>query len=150
MEYFQRQEMHQEAMVLSREDKWMGMCVWLPRWLSGKESSCQRRKPKRHRFSPWIEKIPWRREQEFTPVFLPAKSHGQRSLVGYSSWGPKNSDMTEHAHIYIYMYILIHNFIRYTRKMKLAENTAFMQVSTLRNLWRLFLRHDNSQCFYYY
>ena len=58
----------------------------------------------------------------------------ERSLVGYSSWGPKNSDMTEHAHIYIYMYILIHNFIRYTRKMKLAENTAFMQVSTLRNL----------------
>ena len=47
------------------------------------------------------------------------------------------------------IYILIHNFIRYTRKMKLAENTAFMQVSTLRNL-RLFLRHDNSRCFYYY
>ena len=30
-----------------------------------------------------------------TPVFLPEESHGQRSLVGYSPWGPKESDMTE-------------------------------------------------------
>ena len=33
----------------------------------------------------------------YTPVFLPEKSHGQRSLDGYSSWGCKESDMTEHA-----------------------------------------------------
>ena len=33
-----------------------------------------------------------------TPVFLPEKSHGQRSLVGYSPWGHKDSDMTEHTH----------------------------------------------------
>ena len=32
---------------------------------------------------------------EPTPVFLPGKFHGQRSLVGYSPWGPKESDMTE-------------------------------------------------------
>ena len=32
-----------------------------------------------------------------TPVFLPGKSHGQRSLAGYSPWGPKELDMTEHA-----------------------------------------------------
>ena len=32
-----------------------------------------------------------------TPVFLPGKSHGQRSLVGYSPWGHKAPDMTEHA-----------------------------------------------------
>ena len=30
-----------------------------------------------------------------TPVLLPGKSHGQRSLVGYSPWGHKESDMTE-------------------------------------------------------
>ena len=30
-----------------------------------------------------------------TPVFLPGEFHGQRSLVGYSSWGHKESDMTE-------------------------------------------------------
>ena len=32
------------------------------------------------------------------PVFLPGESHGQRSLVGYSSWGQKESDMTEYTH----------------------------------------------------
>ena len=39
-------------------------------------------------FDPWVvRKIPWRRKQQPTPVFLPGKSHGQRSLAGYSSWG---------------------------------------------------------------
>ena len=40
----------------------------------------------------------WTRKWQPTPVFLPGKSHGQRSLVGYSPWGYKESDMTEHAH----------------------------------------------------
>ena len=37
--------------------------------------------------SPWVRKIPWRREWQPTPVFLPEESHRQRSLVGYSPWG---------------------------------------------------------------
>ena len=32
-------------------------------------------------------KIPWRREWQPTPVFLPREFHGQRSLVGYGPWG---------------------------------------------------------------
>ena len=32
-----------------------------------------------------------------TPVFLPGKSHGQKSLLGYRPWGHKESDMTEHT-----------------------------------------------------
>ena len=40
-------------------------------------------------FDAWVGKIPWRRKWKPTPVFLPGKSHGQRSLVGYSPWGPK-------------------------------------------------------------
>ena len=51
----------------------------IPRWLSGKESACQRR---RCGFDPWAGKIPWKRKCQPTPVFLPGKSHGQRSLVG--------------------------------------------------------------------
>ena len=39
--------------------------------------------------------IPWRRTWLPTPVFLPGASHGQRSLVGYSPWGCKKSDVTE-------------------------------------------------------
>ena len=50
---------------------------------SGKEPTCQSRKHKRHRFDSWVRKILWRRAWEPTPVFLPGKSHGQRSLVGY-------------------------------------------------------------------
>ena len=46
-------------------------------------------------FDPWVGKIPWRREWQPTPVFLPGKSHGQRSLVGYSSSDGKQLDMTE-------------------------------------------------------
>ena len=49
------------------------------------------------RFCPWIRKIPWRRKWQPTPVFLPGKSHGQRRLVGYGSWGHKESDTIEHA-----------------------------------------------------
>ena len=46
-------------------------------------------------FDPLVGKIPWRREWLLTPVFLPREFHGQRSLAGYSSWGHKESDMTE-------------------------------------------------------
>ena len=49
----------------------------------------------RHGFNPWVRKIPWRRTWQPTPVFLPGESHGQRSLVGYSPWGCKESDMAE-------------------------------------------------------
>ena len=53
---------------------------------------------RRPRFDPWVGKIAWKREWQPTPVFLPGKSHGQRSLVGYSPQGRKESDMTERLH----------------------------------------------------
>ena len=65
---------------------------------SGKESAWQCRRHKRLGFSPWVGKIPWRRKWQPTPVFLPGESHGQRSLVGYSPWGRKESDTAEHTH----------------------------------------------------
>ena len=51
----------------------------LPRWLIGKGSACQRRKC-RCGFNPWVRKIPCTRKWQRTPVFLPGKFHGQRSL----------------------------------------------------------------------
>ena len=45
---------------------------------------------------PWSGKIPWRRKWQPTPVFF-GKSNGQRSLAGYSPWGHKKSDTTEHT-----------------------------------------------------
>ena len=58
---------------------------------SGKEPTCQGRRLKRHRFDPWVGKIPWSRKWQPTPVFLPGESHGQRNLEGYSPWGHKGS-----------------------------------------------------------
>ena len=81
----------------------------LPRWLSGRQSACQCR---RCRFKPWVGKISWKRKWQPTPIFLSGKYHRQRRLEGYSLWGHKESDMTEHAckhiHIYIYIYIYTH------------------------------------------
>ena len=68
-----------------------------PRWRSYKESACQCRKMQ----EMWVQypggKIPWSRNWHATPVLLPGKFHGQRSLAGYSSQGHKESDMTEHT-----------------------------------------------------
>ena len=41
------------------------------------------------RFNPWVGKIPRKRKWQPPPVFLPGKTHEERSLVGYSSWGHK-------------------------------------------------------------
>ena len=46
-------------------------------------------------FKAWVRKIPWRREWQPTPVFLPGESHEQRSQADYSLWGPTESDVTE-------------------------------------------------------
>ena len=59
------------------------------------EPTCLCRRCKRHGFSLWVWKISWRRKWQPTPVFLPGKSHGQRSLVGYSPWACKELDTTE-------------------------------------------------------
>ena len=76
------------------QQKLRGYMSYLPsglsKWLSGKESTCQWRRHRRHGFNPWIRKIPWRRKWQPTPVFLPGESHRQRSLAGY-----KQSDVTE-------------------------------------------------------
>ena len=53
----------------------------------------------------FIEYLPcasdyWRRRRKPTPVFLPGKSHGQRSLVAYSPWGHKELDTTEQLHFH--------------------------------------------------
>ena len=52
---------------------------------------------KRQGFDPWGGKVPWSGKWQPTPVFLPGKSQGQRSQVGYSPCGHKESDLTEHT-----------------------------------------------------
>ena len=60
-----------------------------------KNPPSQCRRCKTLRFDPWAGKIPWRREWQPTPVFLPGESHGLRSLAGYSPRDHKESDTTE-------------------------------------------------------
>ena len=82
----------------------------LSRWLCGKEYACHCRRCKRCRFDPWVRKIPWRRKWQPTPVFLPGKFHGQRSLAGYSPWSHKESHTAEqlstHTHIHTHTRII--------------------------------------------
>ena len=49
---------------------------------------------------PGSGKIPWRRKCQPTPVLLPGKFHGLRTLIGYSPWGQKESDTTEPLHFH--------------------------------------------------
>ena len=78
--------------------------------MGGKEPAGQCRQCKRREFDFWVRKIPWRRAWQPTPVSLPGKSHGQGSLVGYSTWGLKELDRTEaneHACTYTFCNYLI-------------------------------------------
>ena len=60
------------------------------------------------RFAPWVRKISWRREWLFTPVFLPGEFHEQRSLVGCSPWGFKESHTTEQLNTFTSLHMCIY------------------------------------------
>ena len=75
-------------------------CIRLPRWFSDEEFACQCRRCKRCEFDPWVKKIPWRRKEQPTPLFLHGEFRGQRKLVGYSPWGHKELDMIKHELIH--------------------------------------------------
>ena len=87
------------------------MCIWymyhiwqvfVPKWLRGRESACQCR---RCGFDPRDGKIPWRREWLPTLVFLPGKSHGQRSLMSYSPGSSKELDIT----VWLSMHVILNH-----------------------------------------
>ena len=58
----------------------------------GKESACNLGDPGSN---PGLGRSPGEENGQYSPVFLPGESHGQRSLAGYSPWRCKESDMTE-------------------------------------------------------
>ena len=75
------------------------------RWVIPKAVSIRRKaqskgqcQGKGHTFHNCRDVEPWRRKWQPTPVLLPAKPHGWRSLVGNSPWGRKESDTTERLH----------------------------------------------------
>ena len=84
--------------------------VGFPGAASGKEPTYQCRKHQKCGFDPWVGKIPWSKNWQPTPVFLPEESHGQVSQAGYSPWGHKESDITEHTCQETYMYYPVVNW----------------------------------------
>ena len=76
-----------------------------PSGLVIKNLSVNARRHRRCKFYPWVRKIPWRRKWQPMPVFLPGKSHGQRSMAGNNLWCHRESDMTEQlTHTYMYTF----------------------------------------------
>ena len=69
---------------------------------------CRRRR--RCEFDSWVGKIPWRRKWQPTPVLLPEKSQGERSLVGYDPWGHKRvrQDWSDLARAYTHTHTHTH------------------------------------------
>ena len=85
------------------------------------------------RFDLWVGKIPWRRKWQPTPVFLPGKSHGQRSLSGYSPWGCKESDMTYQLILTVKV-ILANTYSTYYMPGKVPSTVSTYLI--LNNPWR--------------
>ena len=79
---------------------WTVQVRGFPGGASDNKSVCQCGRHKRCGFNPWAGKIPWSRKWQPTPVFLPGKFHGQRSLVGSSPWGHRvgHNWATWHTH----------------------------------------------------
>ena len=110
---------------------WVNIC-WLPRWRNGKESTCQCRCG----FHPGSGRSPCRRQWQPTPVFLAGKSHGERSLVGYSPWDCKESDMTAWLSA------------QTSVKMKVSGNERSRLLYGLENYWSWQLVSTFSRSFY--
>ena len=85
------------------------------------------RRHRRFRFNPWVGKKLWRRKWQPTPVFLSEKSHGQRSLVGYS---PKiRTQVSDLAHMN-----LLHCVTDHLELMKLRFKLRTVQLLAARLL----------------
>ena len=79
----------------------------------------QCRRHERRVLDPWAVKLPCSRKQQPIPVFLPGRFHGQWSLAGYSRWGRKELDMTEHMHMHTQFFkCSALNKVSYQLKMK--------------------------------
>ena len=91
--------------------------IGFPNGLAGKQSACNARGTGKVSSIPGLGRSPWKRKWQPTLVFLPGKSHEQRSLMGYSLWGQKELEVTERVtlslhffHIIIYVDSLCNNF----------------------------------------
>ena len=81
---YKNQQYHMVQLNKISYQYFVALSVGFPGGTGGKELAYQCGRHKRHGFSLWVRKIPWKRAWQPTPVFLSGGSHGQRSLAGYS------------------------------------------------------------------
>ena len=130
------------------------MHTWLSRWLSGKESACQWRRLRRHKFDPWVRKMPWRRKWQPTPGFSPGESHVQRTLEDCSPWGCKELDTTERPSTNTCAYtqykrITTKKYPSALESSLLASRQALLLVSCTYSIFKK-IQHDYYICFVIY
>ena len=77
-------------------------CTGFPGGISGKEPTCQCRRSKRH-LPNRLGRFPWSRKWQPTPVILPGKFHGQKSLMGYTVHGVTNRHNWAYIHACTHM-----------------------------------------------
>ena len=96
---------HGVAKSWTRLSDWTEVMVKLgfPGGTNGKEQAYQCRRHKKCGFDPWVEKIPWRRAQQPTPVFLPGESHGQRSWQATVYGVPKSQTQLKRLSMHVPM-----------------------------------------------
>ena len=114
--------------------------VGLHWWVSGKESTCQ---CWRRGFAPWVSKIAWRRKWQPTPVFLPGKSHGQRSPAGNHSWA--HIRVGHHSATKWQLWLKIHELVWCFRCARYLSK-CFTQINPcnpLNNLWNRYYHHPH-------
>ena len=83
--------------------------------------------------SPWVGKIPWRREWQPPPVFFPGESQGQRSLVDYSPWGRKSRTWLSDWHTSRFK-------IPCARHISMADSTERWGAGLCWSLWHQLIR----------
>ena len=97
-----------------RAQVWMNLGVSQVKNVNGKESACQCRRLKICRLGHLVGKIPWSWKWQPTPVFLPGKFHGQRSLVAIvhgvtksRTWLSMHAHTHTHTHTHTWMCLLV-------------------------------------------
>ena len=93
--YFSQQSWFQLVLHPARHFTWYILHMGFPGGSDGKVSGY-------NVGGPGFRKIPWRRKWQPTPILLPGKFHGRRSLIGYSPWGCKKSDRTERLYFHLH------------------------------------------------
>ena len=89
---------------------------------------------------PGLGRFPWRREWQHTPVLLPGEFHGQRSLVGYSPWGPRELDTIKWLTLFTTLQTLI--------RCGLCPSYSMQYFSKIRynfGTWCIFMEWENGR-----